>query len=164
MAQSNTVSTDSVSGRNNLSYLNQQEQATVLRVTAQRDPTVNDRRYKIGTDWINTLTNNVWKLTSVVTNQANWEPMSQSAEGNAPISEFVVSSDGRGDYTTIQAAITAAGAGPASIWIRPNSTGYTEDLAFVTNSNISLVGAVANSDVANHVTITGTHNLPTAGS
>lgn len=125
-----------------------------------RDPSVLDVGYDVGQDWINSTLNRYWKLTSYSSGNANWELV--GGQGGSAITPFVVATDGTGDYTTIQAAITAAGAGPAAIWIRPGN--YTENLSFTTNSNISLVGAVANSDVANHVTITGIHNAPTAGS
>jgi hypothetical protein len=131
-------------------------------IIQKRDPVPSDVGSLPGQPWINELTNNIWMLTSFSGGLANWEPISQSASGSSPITPFVVAQDGTGDYTTIQAAINAAGAGPASIWIRPGN--YTENLAFAVISNISLVGAVANSDVANHVTITGIHNASTSGS
>lgn len=42
-------------------------------IIAERAPTSNDRRYKLGTEWINKSTNAVYKLTSVVAGSANWE-------------------------------------------------------------------------------------------
>jgi hypothetical protein len=128
MAQANIGPSGTVAGQDTLSYLNPNETVSVLRVKAQRNPTSTDKKYRVGTLWINESTNNIWILSSVVLNAANWEPVSQSAEGNAPITEYVISSDGRGDYTTIQAAITALGTNAGSIWVRPGS--YVENLSF----------------------------------
>jgi hypothetical protein len=40
-----------------------------------RDPTINDKKYRIGTLWVNVLTNAYWGLTSVVNNQALWQEL-----------------------------------------------------------------------------------------
>lgn len=72
MAQVNPGTASSVAGQDTLSYLNPFGPATVLRVTAQRNPTTADRRFKIGTVWINQSTNVIWMLSSVVTNSATW--------------------------------------------------------------------------------------------
>jgi hypothetical protein len=37
-----------------------------------RDPNFNDKKYQIGTIWINQAANNIWELGSVVNNNANW--------------------------------------------------------------------------------------------
>jgi hypothetical protein len=37
-----------------------------------RDPNSNDKKYQIGTIWINQAANNIWELGSVVNNNANW--------------------------------------------------------------------------------------------
>lgn len=44
------------------------------QVVALRAPTTNDRRYKIGSQWVNKSANNTYVLTSVVAGSANWEP------------------------------------------------------------------------------------------
>lgn len=72
MSVSNLGSASSVASQDNLSYLNPNSQAQVLRVAAQRNPTTTDRRFKIGTVWINQATDVIWILASVVTNSANW--------------------------------------------------------------------------------------------
>ena len=41
-------------------------------IRAQRDPTTSDRRYKIGTNWINELNDNSFVLTSVANASATW--------------------------------------------------------------------------------------------
>lgn len=55
-----------------LSYLNQNSQATVLQIRAQRAPTVNDRRYKIGTLWIDQSTDQSYQFTNVTSGSAVW--------------------------------------------------------------------------------------------
>src|SRR5580698_5778976 len=47
-------------------------------VVAKRDPNPTDRA-QIGTEWINTATNNAFFLTSVVDNMATWVPISSAA-------------------------------------------------------------------------------------
>jgi hypothetical protein len=72
MSVPNKGSSGTVAPQDALSYLNSHEQATVLRVNAQRNPTTADRRFKIGTLWINASTNVMWGLASVTSNSANW--------------------------------------------------------------------------------------------
>ena len=42
-------------------------------IQSNRAPTTNDRRYKIGTDWINKSANAAYTLTSVSAGSANWQ-------------------------------------------------------------------------------------------
>jgi hypothetical protein len=42
-------------------------------IFANRAPTANDRRYKLGTEWIDKTTNGVYKLTTAGASGANWE-------------------------------------------------------------------------------------------
>lgn len=72
MSVPNKGSSGTVAPQDALSYLNSHEQASVLRVVAQRNPTTADRRFKIGTIWINASTNVMWGLASVTSNSANW--------------------------------------------------------------------------------------------
>lgn len=65
-------STNSVSGINNLSYLNQEDQVKPIVVRARRAPTTFDRRFKIGTLWVDQVSNASWQLTSVSGGEANW--------------------------------------------------------------------------------------------
>lgn len=81
----------SVDPRNNLSYLNSNENQIVLSVGSRRDPTVEDKRYKLFTLWINELTNSSWQLTSVTSNQANWEPL---GGGTLAISQITAGNGG----------------------------------------------------------------------
>lgn len=199
MSQSQNVSNDAVSGLNPLSYLNQNQPATVLRVSVPRAPTTSDRRFKIGTMWLDTSSDSSYQLIRIVNNAAQWAILgpgttnldeldadsgsatptagvinilggtgvSTTASGNnltinasagqASISEFVVASDGSADYTTVQAAITAASSGDA-VYVRPGS--YTEDLTL--KAGVSIVGAGGAYGAAG-VTITGTHTPPSTG-
>lgn len=151
---------ESVSGIQTLSYLNQQEELKPISIVAKRDPNINDKRYPIGTEWINKKDNHVYKLTSAPVGMPNWEPVSQSAGGSAPVSKYIVDADGTGDYLTIQAAITAANAAglPATVYVRPGT--YTEDLTFY--AGIEVVGAINIVDTGNLIII-GTHIPPAAG-
>lgn len=64
--------TSSVSGQNNLSYLNQESEVTPIVVRAQRVPTTADRRYKIGTMWIDRKNDASYQLTNVLGGNATW--------------------------------------------------------------------------------------------
>lgn len=193
------VSNDAVSGLNPLSYLNQNQPATVLRVAFPRTPTTADKRFKIGTMWLDTSSDSSYQLIRILNNEAQWAILGpgttnldqldgdtgsatptlgvinivggtgvtttasgdtvtiDSAAGQASISEFIVAADGSADYTTIQAAITAASSGDA-VFVRPGS--YTEDLTL--KAGVSVVGAGGAFGAAG-VTITGTHTPPATG-
>lgn len=160
MSNNQKAATSAVAGIQPLSYLNQNQPATVLGEVSTRNPRNIDRRYKIGTIWINKNSNECWCLTSVINNIANWEPIGTT--GSAPITKYVVDADGTGDYTTIQSAIDAANiaATPATIYIRPGT--YTENLTFY--DGIDLYGSTAVSqNQGSSVTIIGTHTPPTSG-
>lgn len=73
-------------------------------------------------------------------------------------SSFIVDSTaGKGNYTTIASAITAAGAGPATIFIRPGT--YIEDLILQPNVNLTAFP----SDWSNTVIIKGKSTFTQAG-
>jgi len=99
MSNSQRAATSAVAGVQPLSYLNQNQPATVLREISNRSPKNTDRRYKIGTLWINKLTQEVWCLTSVVNNVANWtdvvgnELTAPSEIGNSTSRETAFSTD-----------------------------------------------------------------------
>jgi len=48
-------------------------------IKAKRQPTTSDISYRIGTIWIHLPSNDVYILTSVVSNSANWENISQTS-------------------------------------------------------------------------------------
>jgi hypothetical protein len=56
--------TSSVSAQNTLSYLNQDNEAKPIVIRAKRSPTSFDRRYRIGTFWVNFLRDESYQLTS----------------------------------------------------------------------------------------------------
>lgn len=66
------ASQSAVPGTNPTAYLNMNEPATVLRVIAQRAPTGNDRRQKLGTLWVDQTTNQSYQLTTISNGQAVW--------------------------------------------------------------------------------------------
>ena len=72
MAQAQNVSANAVSGIQPLSYLNQNQPATVLFVRQSRAPTTSDRRFKFGTIWLDTGANTVYALVNVTNNSAFW--------------------------------------------------------------------------------------------
>lgn len=146
--------TSSVAGLNNLSYLNQDNESKPINIVSSRAPTIRDRRYKKGTTWIDEPNDNAWILTSVRAGQANWEPSTQSAGGNAPITKYVVDQDGSGDFTTIQAALDEANAdGGGQVFVRAGI--YTENLTFY--DKIDLWGVSENA-----VIIVGIHTPPSS--
>lgn len=150
---------ESVSGIENLSYLNQDNEIKPVEVRSQRDPTTSDRRYKKGTIWVNEVGNHVFLLTSVNNAVPNWEPLSQSAGGNAPVTKYVVDADGSGDYTTIQAALDAANlAGGGIVVVREGA--YTENLTLYDKTEVVSIS----DSQAENVKITGIHTPPTSGS
>ena len=72
MTQSQNVASGAVSGLNPLSYLNQNQPATVLYVRQSRAPTTTDRRYKLGTIWGDTTNDVSYQLGSIVNAAAQW--------------------------------------------------------------------------------------------
>jgi len=144
------------SGQNTLSYMGVEAKEPPNLIKAQRAPTTADLNHRIGTLWINQTLNNIWMLTSVTANTANWEPISQSAGGNAPTTKYVVDADGTGDFTTIQAAINAiqaSGTTNAEVFVRPGT--YTENLTLYDNLIITGSGPYS--------IITGVHTPPASG-
>lgn len=66
---------------NPLGYLNSTQAAQVLQVRMNRAPTTSDRRFKLGTIWTNTSTNNVYILTNVTSGDAIWESLGGPSTG-----------------------------------------------------------------------------------
>ena len=64
-----------------------------LPVIAKRAPTTNDRRFEIGSIWIDESTNQAWTLTSVASGSASW----------------ILSASGAGDINTINSLNPTAG-------------------------------------------------------
>ncbi len=105
----------SVSSENNLSYLNQEDQVKPIVVRAQRSPLTSDRRYKIGTLWINQVANSSFQLTSVAAGIANWVLLGVGAGDLETLTGDgggAISPDGAGDIILAGGTnLTTAGAG-----------------------------------------------------
>ena len=123
-------------------------------IVASRVPTSAD----LGTPgqvWIYSAGHDIYMLSDITAGVAYWEPLSASG-GAAPISKYVVDPDGTADYTTVQAAITAANASAtteALIYVRPGT--YTEDLTLYDGIIIQGSGI--------QTIITGVHTPPASG-
>ena len=74
----------------------------------------------------------------------------------------IVDPNGFGDFTTIGSALTAAGAGPATIFIRPGT--YTENLTLPANINLTAYGCDSSLNGTGTVIISGTITKTSAGS
>ena len=77
MAQAQDVAANTVSGLQPLSYLNTNQPANVLKVSFGRSPTESDKRYKIGTIWLDTKDLKVFALIRVQNNEAFWSLLGQ---------------------------------------------------------------------------------------
>ena len=66
---------------NPLGYLNSTQEAQVLQVRMTRAPTTSDRRYKLGTLWTDTSTNNVYLFTNIASGNAIWESLGGPSTG-----------------------------------------------------------------------------------
>ncbi len=156
MAQAQNTSIDAVSGLQPLSYLNQNQPATVLFVRQSRPPTTNDRNYKFGTLWLDTEANEVFVFINTKANEAIWVLI--GGMGGFPITPFVVGKVGDGGYQTIQSALDAArDAGGGLVYVQPNA--YTENLTFYDKVNVASLITIE-SDV---VIIIGTHTPAEVG-
>ena len=156
MAQAQNTSIDAVSGLQPLSYLNQNQPATVLFVRQSRPPTTNDKNYKFGTLWLDTEANEVFVLINVKANAAIWVLI--GGLGAFPITPFVVGKIGDGGFQTIQSAMNAAqDAGGGLVYIQPNT--YTENLTFFDKVSLASIIDVDSSPVI----IIGTHTPATSG-
>ena len=60
-------------GQDPTGYMGLDPDRNPYQVISVRDPTTNDRRYRLGTQWINKSTNEVWVLTSAGSGSANWQ-------------------------------------------------------------------------------------------
>lgn len=74
----------------------------------------------------------------------------------------IVDKNGYGDFTTIQAAITAAASGD-TVFIRANNTAYSENLTLKAGVNLSAFGSDSSLNATGRVIISGTCTLTTAG-
>lgn len=72
----------------------------------------------------------------------------------------IVDTNGSGDFTTIQAAVTAASSGQ-TIFIRPGT--YTENITLKAGVNLTAFGSDGSANATGKVIISGTCTLTTAG-
>ncbi len=79
MAQAQNTTSDAVSALQPLSYLNSNQPATVLFTSSAGSPQTTDRRFKLGTLWLDTSTTAVYSLVSVAANSANWSLLGPGA-------------------------------------------------------------------------------------
>ena len=93
-----------------------------------RDPGVNDRKYRIGTMWINALNNAVWELTSITANVPVWTLLGAGAGGSG---SFVTNS-----------ATTAANLTNGRVFLSANAglTTFTLPLTANVGDTISIIG------------------------
>jgi len=98
-------------------------------IKANRDPTANDKKYPLGTVWLNVPTNTLFQLAGVSTSGANWltgsdaeattttpgivtlATLSQLQNGNAPAGAYVPLSN---DVATVIQGIVVGAVPPAS--------------------------------------------------
>ncbi len=122
----NQVPFDSTDGRNPLSYLNQNQGATVLRVVADRVPTTNDRRFKLGTVWIDTTTNQVYCLASVVNNLATWSILGPGASDVDTLTGDTggAISPAAGNINIVGGDLVTVNGSGSTLTIDTNSNGY----------------------------------------
>ena len=51
------------------------QQPSIQRISSSRNPNGLDKAYKIGTEWVNSTDNNMFKLTGFKDGSAVWEPL-----------------------------------------------------------------------------------------
>ena len=94
-----------------------------------RAPGVNDKKYRIGTIWINKTANTVYQLTSVSAGSATWTQLDNSGGGGSFSSLTVtpgpVSLTGTVGINTSGAGVTTIGTGGTGATAIGNATGNT---------------------------------------
>lgn len=128
------------------------EQDTIKRIRQDRAPTTQDiYNVKIGDEWLDTSSDDWYKLVSLDGNSALWVRITT----DFPITPYVVGPETQAGFTTIQSAINAANdAGGGLVYVQ-NGT-YTEDLTLYDGV---LIRGHSNLDT----TIVGSHTPPTSG-
>lgn len=146
---------NTITGRQAYSSRGVLEEMENLPVIALRDPTTADINYPVGQRWINQTSNAIFMMTRVTAGSANWDSI--GGVGEDPITRYVVSPDGTGDYTTIATAIAAgvAATGVFMVYVKGNATTYTENLTLP--DNLILIGEGI------QTSITGVHTPPATG-
>lgn len=94
-------------------------------IIAQRAPTANDRRYKIGSMWVDKSNNASYQLTSVVAASANWELL-----GSATGAIATLTGDTGGAISPVAGNVDLVGSSSVDV------AGSTGQLAFSVNANL----------------------------
>jgi hypothetical protein len=127
---------------------------------AVRDPTTLDRRYKIGTIWINTATNASFQLTSVAAGVANWITLGSGTGAVATLSDTSgtqtsptagnIQINGTADEIDVTAGVSeltlsipATFTAPGSITATLGDITATDGDIIATDGNIVLEGAAS---------------------
>ncbi len=131
----------SVSSENNLSYLNQDNEIKPIVIRARRAPTTNDRRFKIGTLWVNQDTNQSYQLTSVSGGLANWRILSAGV-GTAVLVAGTVTVANTSITATSRIFLTSQVDGGFPGWLRITATTVGTDFT-ITSDNIGDTSTVA---------------------
>lgn len=116
-------------------------------IVSKRSPTANDHA-QIGQTWINTLTNQVYTLSSIVANVANWAVSAVGGGGLTQANADV------GFATTIADAMTFAGG------VNMSTTAAVHTVTFNVVANPTFAGGVT---AQAGITVTGGNILVTAG-
>jgi hypothetical protein len=112
-------------------------------IISQRVPTANDKA-EIGTIWINTLTNSIYTLTSIVSNAAVWT----STAGGADVVASITATTGPNSLTgtttinTTGAATTTIGTGGTGAVNIGNATGNTTVTGSLTATSLASTTAI----------------------
>jgi len=94
-------------------------------IVAQRAPTANDRRYKIGTLWIDKANNASYQLTSVIAATANWQLLGSDTGAVATLT-----GDTGGAIAPVSGNISLVGSSSVDV------AGTAGQLAFSVNENL----------------------------
>lgn len=98
-------------------------------IVAQRAPTSNDRRYKIGTLWIDKSNNASYQLTSVAASSANWQVLGSDTGAVATIT-----GDSGGALSPASGNINILGTSADGLSFAGSGSTLTGSIAAATNS------------------------------
>lgn len=98
---------NSLPNNNPLSYLGVKAETPPNLIHSPVAPTAHDINHDIGTIWVDTVTNTVYVLTSILAGAATWTVVAAQSGGTPP-TPFVVGPTG--GYATVQLGVNAANA------------------------------------------------------
>jgi hypothetical protein len=118
---------ESVAGGDNLSYLNAQGPLKPIVVRSQRGPSTNDRRYKIGTIWIDEVAMQAFILASVSQGAPDWIPLGSST--SMGINQLTGDTGGSvtpvsGNVNVLGGALYSTSASGQTLTVNPSQNGY----------------------------------------